>query len=202
VATGCVAERPSLPAPHAIVVLPPDSARLDPLVPQGGAAMREADRRLLVDVVETVVPLEIHDRLVERGVRPVLVRSEDLTAAVTESLDQVEDRLSYAGMARAHQADRVLKLAYDGTIRRGAGSVETLGGLVAFDYPSDTSWFELHIGATLIDPADPENTQTFEVSGERHTDLLGMLSGATERDRVTALTRDLVGKLVERMLGP
>lgn len=183
------------------MVLPPGSARLDPLVPQSSVGMREADRKLMVDVVETAVPLEIHDRLVARGVRPVLLRREQLTASAGESLDEIEVRLSYAGMARANQADRVLKVTYDGSIHRGAGSVEVLGGLISFDYPSDTSWFELRLTATLIDPSNPENTQRFEVSGERHTELLGMLSGASERDRVTALARDLVDELVDGMLG-
>ncbi|MBK7972452.1 MAG: hypothetical protein IPK07_03915 [Deltaproteobacteria bacterium] len=200
--SACVAPRLGSPLPQAIVVLPPGSARLDPLVPQTAAGMREADRKLMVDVVETAVPLEIHDRLVARGVRPVLLRREQLSASAGEPLDQLEERLSYAGMARANQADRVLKLAYDGAIRRGAGSVEALGGLIAFDYPSDTSWFELRLAATLIDPANAENTQQFEVSGERHTELVGMLSGSSERDRVTDLARDLVDQLVDEMLGP
>lgn len=198
---GCVAPRPATLRPQAIVVLPPGSARLDPLVPQASGGMREADRKLLVEVVETAVPLEIHDRLVANGVRPVVLRREQLTASAGESLDELEERLSYAGMARANQADRVLKVTYDGSIRRGAGSVDTLGGLLSFDYPSDTSWFELRLTARLIDPSNPENTQQFEVSGERHSELLGMLRGARERDRVTALARDLVDLLVDEMLG-
>lgn len=198
---GCFAPRPSTPQPQAVVVLPPSSARLDPLVPQASTGMREADRKLLVDVVETAVPLEIQERLVASGVRPVLLRRDQLTASASGSLDDLEERLSYAGMARANQADRVLEVTYDGSIRRGAGSVETLGGLISFDYPSDTSWFELRLTATLVDPANAENTQRFEVSGERHTELVGMLSGASERDRVTALARDLVDQLVDEMLG-
>lgn len=200
-AGGCFAPRPSTPIPQAVVVLPPRSARLDPLVPQASAGMREADRKLMVDVIETAVPLEIEERLVASGVRPVLLRRDQLTASADASLDDLEERLSYAGMARANQADRVLEITYDGSIRRGAGSVEALGGLLSFDYPSDTSWFELRFTATLIDPTNPENTQHFEVSGERHSELVGMLSGASERDRVTTLARDLVDELVDEMLG-
>ncbi|MFN7956355.1 MAG: hypothetical protein U0610_31905 [bacterium] len=187
---------------QAIVVLPPTSTRLDPLVPQAGSTTREADRRLLVEVVESVAPLAVHDRLVARGVRVVVVRREDLTSAATESLDDIEQRLSYAGLARAHGADRVLRIGFDGSLYRGAGSVEVLGGLIAFDYPSDTSWLELELSATLVDPANPESTQSFSVAGKRHTDVRSLVGGVTDRDRLTALTRDLVDELVDRMLGP
>ncbi len=202
VATGCPpAVAPTL-RPQAIVVLPPTSARLDPLVPEPGSSTHEADRRLLVEVVEAVAPLALHDALVGHGVRVAIVRREELSAAATASMDEIEQRLSYAGLARTNGADRVLKIGFDGSLYRGAGSVEILGGLIALDYPSDTSWLELELEATLVDPANPENTQSFAVSGKRHTDVRGLVGGATDRDRVISLTRELAAELVERMLGP
>jgi len=163
--------------------------------------LREADRQQIVDVVETVLPNEVHDRLIARGLRAVVIRPDDLSRAATESED-LEDRLSYAGMARAYDVDRVLKLAYDGTIRHGAGTVEWLGGLIAMDYPSDTSWFDLHLEATLVDPSSSENLQTLTVSGTRHSELFTMLGGTSERDRMAGLTQELADELVDRLLGP
>ena len=40
------------------------------------------------------------------------------------------------------------------------------------------------------------------VAGKRHTDVRSLVGGVTDRDRLTALTRDLVDELVDRMLGP
>ena len=198
---GCAAARGSAVVPSSVLVLPPDSPELDPLLDTGATRLAEPWRRLMVEVGREVLPRAVVEELVDRGALAVGLTPAALADFVTSDPEAIERRLGYRSLAEAHRADHVLRLTYSGTIRQGAGTVEWFGGWLTTSYPSDTVWYRLVVDVALIDAASGDVVRTFQVDAEDHTTLFGRLGGRTTRDRMVALARD-VSRRIARIVVP